>query len=64
MSANEVAAALEILSPGKGWTAICVWCLNAADPYEKHPARRAHHGDCNRCAYTGPDMFVVALEVP
>lgn len=64
-SANVLAAALEWLAPGHGWTAVCVWCLHAADPHEERPARRAHGGgDCSRCPYTGPDMFVFAASGP
>lgn len=61
-SANTLASALEILSPGEGWAAVCVWCLNVIDPTEQLPARRATGGgDCERCSYTGRDVFVVAL---
>lgn len=60
--ANELAAALEILAPGYGWTTMCVWCLHRADPHEEHPARRANAGgDCSRCSYTGRDIFVAAI---
>lgn len=63
MDALHMAAVLEILHPsqdGRTWTALCCWCLNDADPQERHPARRVG-GDCLRCNYTGPDTFVAYL---
>lgn len=62
MNALTLAAALEWLVPGHGWTAVCVWCLHRVDPHEECHARRAPAGgDCMRCPYTGPDVFVAAL---
>lgn len=67
-SANALAAALEIMAPvklGHVWTAVCVHCLIAIDPYDRYPARRAvAGGDCMRCSYTGYDVFVTRIPMP
>lgn len=55
-----IAVAMEALT-GRKFAVVCVWCLHAIDPHEERPARAAGHGDCLRCPYSGPEIFV-ALE--
>lgn len=45
-----------VRAPGRDWTAVCVWCLLAADPTETAPARRVG-GDCLRCHAIGAALL-------